>query len=167
MSQHLGVGPARRDVLPKQLAVDIDRGIYVRHDGVGLRAEPAAPHLVAHDRPVVVNMTIETEPAPAAQRRKGPLIAAAVLAGLGALAAVYGVTGLTRNPGDPACRSARDLARRIEPLVRGEVAAVRPAADAHKLPVLAFQDAAGQPKSLADWQGPPVRVNPWAPLGIP
>ena len=50
MSQHLGVGPACRDVLAKQLAVDVDRGIYVRHDGVGLRAEPAAPHLVAHDR---------------------------------------------------------------------------------------------------------------------
>jgi thiol-disulfide isomerase/thioredoxin len=112
-------------------------------------------------------MTIETEPAPVANRRKGALIAAAVLAGLGALAAVYGVLGLARNPGDPACRPALDLARRIEPLVHGEVAAVRPAEDARKLPVLAFQDADGRPKSLADWQGRTVLVNLWATWCIP
>jgi thiol-disulfide isomerase/thioredoxin len=111
-------------------------------------------------------MTIETEAA-AVKRRKGPLIAAAVLAGLGALAAVYGVGGLARNPGDPACRSAQDLARRIEPLAHGEVAAVRPAEDARKLPVLAFQDAGGAPKSLADWQGRTVLVNLWATWCIP
>jgi thiol-disulfide isomerase/thioredoxin len=112
-------------------------------------------------------MTIETEPAPVANRRKGALIAAAVLAGLGALAAVYGVLGLARNPGDPACRPALDLARRIEPLIHGEVAAVRPAEDARKLPVLAFQDADGRPKSLADWQGRTVLVNLWATWCIP
>jgi thiol-disulfide isomerase/thioredoxin len=112
-------------------------------------------------------MTIETEPAPVTDRRKGALIAAAVLAGLGALAAVYGVLGLARNPGDPACRPALDLARRIEPLIHGEVAAVRPAEDARKLPVLAFQDADGRPKSLADWQGRTVLVNLWATWCIP
>jgi thiol-disulfide isomerase/thioredoxin len=112
-------------------------------------------------------MTIETEPAVVANRRKGALIAVAVLGGLGALAAVYGVLGLARNPGDPACRSALDLARRIEPLARGEVAAVRPAEDARKLPVLAFQDADGRPKSLADWQGRTVLVNLWATWCIP
>jgi thiol-disulfide isomerase/thioredoxin len=112
-------------------------------------------------------MTIETEPAPVTNRRKAALIAAAVLAGLGALAAVYGVLGLARNPGDPACRPALDLARRIEPLVHGEVAAVRPAEDARKLPVLAFQDADGRPKSLADWHGRTVLVNLWATWCIP
>ncbi len=111
-------------------------------------------------------MTTETEAA-VVKTRKGPLIAAAVLAGLGALAAVYGVTGLARNPGDPACRSAQDLARRIEPLAHGEVAAVRPAEDARKLPVLAFQDAGGAPKSLADWQGRTVLVNLWATWCVP
>jgi thiol-disulfide isomerase/thioredoxin len=112
-------------------------------------------------------MTIETEPVAVAKRRKGPLIAAAVLAGLGALAAVYGVVGSARNPGDPACRAAQDLARRIEPLAHGEVAAVRPAEDARKLPALAFQDADGQPKSLADWQGRTVLINLWATWCIP
>jgi thiol-disulfide isomerase/thioredoxin len=112
-------------------------------------------------------MTIETGPAAVAKRRKGPLIAAVVLAGLGAWAAVYGVVGLARNPGDPACRAAQDLARRIEPLAHGEVAAVRPAEDARKLPVLAFQDADGQPKTLADWAGRTVLVNLWATWCIP
>jgi thiol-disulfide isomerase/thioredoxin len=112
-------------------------------------------------------MTIETEPAAAAKRRKGPLIAAAMLAGLAALAAVYGVVGLGRNADDPACRPARDLARRIEPLARGEVAAVRPTEDSRRLPALAFQDAAGQPKTLADWRGRTVLVNLWATWCIP
>jgi thiol-disulfide isomerase/thioredoxin len=111
-------------------------------------------------------MTTETEAA-VVKRRKGPLIAAAVLAGLVALAAVYGVAGLARNPGDPACRPAQDLARRIEPLAHGEVAAVRPAEDARKPPVLAFQDAGGAPKSLADWQGRTVLVNLWATWCVP
>jgi hypothetical protein len=52
-------------------------------------------------------MTTETEPGPepatgpasAAKRRKGPLIAAAVVAGLGALAAVYGAPRSTSPAG--------------------------------------------------------------------
>jgi thiol-disulfide isomerase/thioredoxin len=44
---------------------------------------------------------------------------------------------------------------------------VRPAEDARKLPVLAFQDADGAPKSLADWQGRTVLVNLWATWCIP
>jgi thiol-disulfide isomerase/thioredoxin len=120
-------------------------------------------------------MSIETENAAgpatravsAAKRRKGPLIAAAVLAGLGVLAAVYGFAGLTRNPGDPACRAAVDLARKLEPLARGELAAVRPTEEARKLPMLAFQDAGGATKTLADWKGRTVLVNLWATWCVP
>jgi len=111
------------------------------------------------------------EPAPtaesAAKRRKGPLIAAAVLVGIGALAAVYGFAGLARNPGDPACRAAVDLAHKLEPLARGELAAVRPAEEARKIPVLAFQDAGGATKTLADWKGRTVLVNLWATWCVP
>jgi thiol-disulfide isomerase/thioredoxin len=109
-------------------------------------------------------MTIETEAA-AVKRRKGPLIAAAVLAGLGALAAVYGVVGLARNPGD---RPAAPPGPRApdEPLAHGECGGAA-AEDARKLPVLAFQDANGQPKSLADWQGRTVLMNLWATWCIP
>jgi thiol-disulfide isomerase/thioredoxin len=122
-------------------------------------------------------MTIETEPAgepapgteptSAAKRRKGLLIAAAVFAGLGALVAVYGVAGFSRNPGDPACRAAVDLARKLEPLTRGELAAVRPAEEARKIPVLSFQDVGGETKTLADWKGRTVLVNLWATWCVP
>jgi thiol-disulfide isomerase/thioredoxin len=69
--------------------------------------------------------------------------------------------------GDPACKAALDVARRVEPLVHGEVAAVRVADEGLKLPDLAFRDAAGQPKSLADWRGRTVLLNLWATWCIP
>jgi thiol-disulfide isomerase/thioredoxin len=59
------------------------------------------------------------------------------------------------------------LARHIEPLARGEVAAVIPAEEARKLPALAFRDDAGRPKSLADWQGRTILLNLWATWCVP
>lgn len=91
----------------------------------------------------------------------------AALVGLGTLAAVYGVVGASRNAGEPVCRAALDLARRMEPLTRGEVAAVKVADEPRKLPELAFRDASGQPKSLADWRGRTVLLNLWATWCVP
>lgn len=99
--------------------------------------------------------------------RKGPLVLVAAVVGLGTLAAVYGVVGASRNAGEATCRPALDLAKRMEPLARGEVAAVKVADVALKLPELAFRDAAGQPKSLADWHGRTVLLNLWATWCIP
>jgi len=99
--------------------------------------------------------------------RKGPLALVAAIVGLGTLAAVYGVVGASRNAGGPACRSALDLARRMEPLAHGEVAAVKVADEARKLPELAFRDASGQPKSLANWRGRTVLLNLWATWCVP
>jgi thiol-disulfide isomerase/thioredoxin len=106
---------------------------------------------------------------PAGRRRvgaKGAIIAAAVVA-VGAAAAVYGVVGASRNAGPPECRASLDVARRIAPLAHGEVAAVRPADEAAKLPALAFRDAAGAPKSLADWHGRTILLNLWATWCVP
>jgi thiol-disulfide isomerase/thioredoxin len=44
---------------------------------------------------------------------------------------------------------------------------VKLADEARKLPVLAFRDAAGQPKSLADWHGRTVLLNLWATWCVP
>jgi thiol-disulfide isomerase/thioredoxin len=99
--------------------------------------------------------------------RKGPLALVVALVGLGTLAAVYGVVGASRNAGEPACRAALDLARRMEPLTRGEVAAVKVADEPRKLPELAVRDASGQPKSLADWRGRTVLLNLWATWCVP
>jgi thiol-disulfide isomerase/thioredoxin len=100
-------------------------------------------------------------------RRRAPLIALAALAAVGAVAAVYGVVGASRNAGEPSCRASLDVARRIAPLVHGEVAAVRPADEATKLPVVAFRDAAGAQKTLADWHGRTVLLNLWATWCVP
>jgi thiol-disulfide isomerase/thioredoxin len=102
-----------------------------------------------------------------ARSRKGPVALAAAIVGLGILAAVYGVVGASRNAGEPVCRSALDLARRMEPLAHGEVAAVKIADEARRLPELSFRDAAGEPKSLSDWHGRTILLNLWATWCIP
>ncbi len=107
------------------------------------------------------------QPQQAARSRKGPLALLAAVAGIGILAAVYGVVGAARNVGEPACKAALDIAKRVEPLAHGEVAAVRPADEARKLPDLAFHDASGQPKTLADWRGRTVLLNLWATWCVP
>jgi thiol-disulfide isomerase/thioredoxin len=96
------------------------------------------------------------------------LIAAAVAVGAAfGVAGIYGIDGLTRNAGDPACRPAFDLARKIEPLAKGEVAAVTPAARPLLIPDLAFKDATGAPRKLSDWRGRTVLLNLWATWCVP
>jgi thiol-disulfide isomerase/thioredoxin len=109
-------------------------------------------------------MTVQSEQPP---RRKGRRKAVAVIVTLGMLAGIYGLVGVSRNAGDPMCRPALDVAKRIEPLARGEVAAVKPAEEARKLPVLAFRDEFGEPKTLADFHGRTVLLNLWATWCVP
>jgi thiol-disulfide isomerase/thioredoxin len=106
--------------------------------------------------------------ASAARGRRRILFGAAIVAGgvLG-LAGVYGIGGFLRNAGDAACRPAFELARRIAPLAHGEVAAVALASQALLLPDLAFGDAGGGEKHLADWRGRTVLLNLWATWCVP
>jgi len=64
--------------------------------------------------------------------------------------------------GDPTCRPAVNLARKIAPLAHGEVAALTMASAPLKVPDLTFADNAGEPKKLSDWRGKTVLVNLWA-----
>jgi len=99
---------------------------------------------------------------------KRPLALVAAVAVLGGtLAAVYGVVGASRNEGESSCKAALDAARRMEPFAHGEVAAVKPADEALKMPDLAFRDASGQPKSLSNWHGRTVLLNLWATWCVP
>jgi thiol-disulfide isomerase/thioredoxin len=112
-------------------------------------------------------MTVSHETTPAApKRRKFALIAAAAVAALGA-AAVYGIAAYGRNGGDAACAGALATAKRIAPLARGEVAAVSVADTGLHLPVLAFKDASGADKTLADFKGRTVLLNLWATWCVP
>ena len=104
-----------------------------------------------------------------APKKRLLLILAGGIAGLAAgLAGVYGIATLTGNArGDAACRPAVELARKLAPLARGEVAAVKVAKSGLKVPDLAFQDAAGKPRTLQDWRGRTVLLNLWATWCVP
>jgi thiol-disulfide isomerase/thioredoxin len=104
----------------------------------------------------------------AAMRRIPVTIGAVLIGALIGFAGVSGIGGLKRSPaGDPACRGAVDLARRLAPLAHGEVAALTMATAPLRLPDLAFEDAEGRPKKLSDWRGRTVLVNLWATWCVP
>jgi thiol-disulfide isomerase/thioredoxin len=84
-----------------------------------------------------------------------------------ALAAVYGIGTFQRNAGDAGCAPAVALAQRLAPLARGEVAAFAVAERPLQLPDLAFRDATGNARHLADWRGRAVLFNLWATWCVP
>ena len=105
---------------------------------------------------------------PAAMRRIPITIGAVLIGAAIGFAGVYGIGGLKRSPaGDPACRGAVDLARKLAPLAHGEVAALTMATAPLRLPDLAFEDAEGKPRKLSDWRGRTVLVNLWATWCLP
>ena len=105
---------------------------------------------------------------PAAMRRIPITIGAVMIGAVIGFAGVYGIGGLKRSAaGDPACRGAVDVARRLTPLAHGEVAALTMATVPLRLPDLAFEDAEGRPKKLSDWRGRTVLVNLWATWCLP
>ncbi len=42
------------DVLAEKMPVEVDRRVDLLHDGIGAGGEPPAPHLVAHDTPLLM-----------------------------------------------------------------------------------------------------------------
>jgi thiol-disulfide isomerase/thioredoxin len=107
-------------------------------------------------------------PRPIAARRIAIVIGSVLIGGLIGFAGVYGIGGLKGNvSGDPACRGAVDLARKLAPLAHGEVAALTMATAPLRLPDLAFEDADGKPRKLSDWRGRTVLVNLWATWCVP
>ncbi len=107
---------------------------------------------------------------PPALRKIGRLRLVSAVAGIGVLivlAGVYGMAHFRGNPADAACRPAVDIAKRIAPLVHGEVAALAVAQTPLHLPDLTFKDATGADKTLADWRGRTVLLNLWATWCVP
>ena len=114
-------------------------------------------------------MTGSGDAAKSYTRRRFAVVVAGGCAGVViGLAAVYGISALLGNrAGDAACRPAVETARRIVPLARGEVAAMAVATRPLRVPDLAFGDAAGAQRRLADWRGRTVLVNLWATWCVP
>ena len=119
-----------------------------------------------------------SDPSPSGfgKKRLTLIVAACLAGGLVGLAGVYGIATLTRNaPGETAketaqnaeCQPAVELAKKVAPFARGEVAAVNVAQNPLMLPDLAFQDGSGAHKSLADFRGRTVLLNLWATWCVP
>lgn len=68
---------------------------------------------------------------------------------------------------DSACAADAAIAAAIDPLARGDVAALAVQETPRSLPDLAFVDAADQEMSLADFVGRPLLVNLWATWCVP
>jgi thiol-disulfide isomerase/thioredoxin len=114
-------------------------------------------------------MTDPTRPSSSSGKKRLALIVAGGIAGLAVgLAGVYGVSALRGNAGgDPACRPAVALAKKVAPFARGQVAAVNVAKSPLKIPDLAFEDAAGKKLTLASFRGRTVLLNLWATWCVP
>lgn len=97
------------------------------------------------------------------------IVAAGGIAGvIVGVAAVYGIATLTGNAGgDAVCRPAVELAGKVAPFARGEVAAVNVAERPLKLPELAFRDATGTARTLSDFRGRTMLLNLWATWCVP
>ncbi len=103
-----------------------------------------------------------------AKKRLAMVLAGGIAGVVVGLAGVYGIATLTRNAGgDAACRPALELARKITPFARGEMAAVNVAKSPLKVPDLTFQDAAGNSRTLEHWRGRIVLLNLWATWCVP
>ena len=108
--------------------------------------------------------------------RKSPFSAKLVLIALAAgliagAVAVYVKNAVTGNGLDEIavasqCGAAADIAKKLKPFARGEVAAFIPAEAPKKLPDLAFRDIDGE-TSLASLSGKTVLLNLWATWCVP
>ena len=111
-------------------------------------------------------MTASERPTP--KKRLATIVLAGVAGVAVGLAGVYGIATLTRNDGgDVACRPAVEMARKLAPFARGEVAAVNIAKSPLRVPALSFQDASGKPLTLENWRGRTVLLNLWATWCVP
>jgi thiol-disulfide isomerase/thioredoxin len=111
--------------------------------------------------------SLSPQPRPVVPQRLVMAVAAVLVGGLIGLAGVYGIGGLSRNAGDPSCRAATDLAKKLTPLIHGEVAAINPATSGLRIPDLTFQDASGATRKLSEWRGKVVLLNLWATWCVP
>jgi thiol-disulfide isomerase/thioredoxin len=102
-----------------------------------------------------------------AKKRLAVVVAGGIAGAMVGLAAVYGIGSFQRNAGNTACLPAVELAQRIAPLARGEVAAFVTAQQPLQLPDLVFRDADGNLRHLADWRGRTLLLNLWATWCVP
>ena len=115
-------------------------------------------------------MTVTDSPAGPPPRQRGRRLRQAALAGPLALVAVLGVLYAAGDFGkatDGACKGSAATTAKLDPLVRGEIAALGLAREGKLAPDLAFKGPDGAPKTLADFRGQTVLLNLWATWCVP
>jgi thiol-disulfide isomerase/thioredoxin len=100
---------------------------------------------------------------------RGVAFAAVALACVVLAFVLYGIKapGGKETAENPACPGAAELAARLKPLVRGEIAALTLAPRPKPLPELSFDTPEGSKASLADFAGRTVLLNLWATWCVP
>lgn len=95
-------------------------------------------------------------------------IAAAGIVSLIAIGSVAAFYSLQSGAGNSrSCAASADLADKLRPLARGEVAALEVAKTPRTLPDLTFNGPDGQPTTLSAFKGRTVLVNLWATWCLP
>jgi thiol-disulfide isomerase/thioredoxin len=96
------------------------------------------------------------------------MVGVAILAGavLG-VGAVYGTKGVSGNQESAACPGSAAISARMDPLARGQVAALNVSPAPQPLPPISFQRQDGTKVTLADFKGKTVLLNLWATWCIP
>ena len=112
------------------------------------------------------------EAPPSRTRIAGRMSAIAATALVVVAAGAIGLYGMRHSAGkhvahSGACAGSLDLANAVEPLVRGEVAALTLANTPHQLDRIAFDDAAGTRTSVAAFGGKTILLNLWATWCVP
>ena len=109
---------------------------------------------------------LEAQPSQKSNRRW--LIGAAILAGaVVGVGAVYGTKGGAGNQESASCPGAAAVAARMDPLAKGQVAALNVNPAPQPLSPISFQTADGTKVTLADFKGKTVLLNLWATWCIP
>ncbi|MCG7393266.1 redoxin family protein [Microvirga sp. ACRRW] len=105
---------------------------------------------------------------PKSRNRFWPIGLAALFL-IGAGAAWYGFShvGSTVPQAASECRASTAVAERLDPLAKGELAALGVSKAPKPAPVIAFAGSEGQPMSLADFKGKTILVNLWATWCVP
>lgn len=100
---------------------------------------------------------------PTRKNRRGLIAAAASLALVAVLAGVY-VTLWPQGNGErlASCKGSETLAASLEPLARGEMAALVVADEPSPAAEISFVDRDGNKRQLSDWAGRTVLLNLWA-----
>jgi thiol-disulfide isomerase/thioredoxin len=79
---------------------------------------------------------------------------------------LYGKKGPSGNGAADECRGSAEIAAKMTPFIRGEVAAMQVAKTPKRLPPISFASPAGQ-KSMIDFGGKTVLFNLWATWCVP